>query len=279
MDQIRRIAILMTVHNRKQETLRCLTLLHTAINQLDDDVQFDVYMTDDGSTDGTQKAVKEAFPDVVVISGDGNMFWCWGMIKAWEYAVTINSYNGFLWLNDDSYLYPNAIVVMCEAIRKTEDSAIISGAFCSEATGKQTYGGRVNDRILAPDGELQPFIQLNGNFVYIPQKVFEQLGVLDNAFHHAIGDYDYGYRALKAGVKLYLTPCYVGVCERNADYRYRDPQYSLTERFRFLYSPFGPSPSELFRFNTRHFSVFKAIGIFIYTNFVCLFPWVRRMYF
>jgi hypothetical protein len=33
----------------------------------------------------------------------------------------------------------------------------------------------------------------------------------------------------------------------------------------------------LFKFNVRHFSIFKAIGVFLYTNVVCLFPGIRKI--
>ena len=46
----RRLAVLMTVHNRKQVTLSCLdALFKSHLNGC----RFDVYMTDDGCTDGT----------------------------------------------------------------------------------------------------------------------------------------------------------------------------------------------------------------------------------
>jgi GT2 family glycosyltransferase len=275
---IKKAAVLLTVHNRKQKTLKCLADLHVAMQRLHEATVFDIYLTDDGSSDGTWEAVAAAFPDVCLISGDGNLYWGRGMRKAWEHAVATGDYDGFFWLNNDSCLYPDALVIMYETIRAVGEPAVISGAFVSETTGQVTYGGKINDRVLTPNGQPEKFCQLNGNFVFVPKQIVETIGLLDPVFHHALGDYDYGYRALKAGFCLYLTPCYTGVCERDSQYhRYRDARCTVAERFRFFYSPLSPVSFGLFRFNARHFSLFKAICVFLYLNMVCLCPGIRKL--
>ena len=251
--------------------------MYVAIRNTNRVTVFDVYITDDGSTDGTCDEIRGCFPQVRFVEGNGNMYWCRGMIAAWKRALAEDRYDGFFWLNNDSYLYPDAFALMLEAVSQTDNSAIIGGAFISETTGKTSYGGRIKDKILNPNGQLQKFDELNGNFVFIPKIVVEKIGILDSRFHHGIGDYDYGYRALKNGIDLLLTPRYIGVCERDGNYhKYRDKRYSTAERFRFLYSPLGPPPPLLFRFNFRHFSFYKAISVFVYINFVCLCPGVRK---
>jgi len=286
MNQIQRIAILITVHNRKERTLKCLTHLYVALQQVNSKITFDVYITDDGSTDGTREEVQAHFPQVRFIEGNGNLYWCRGMIAAWKHALAEDDYDGFFWLNNDSYLYPGAFTLFFDAFSPFPLSSfppfpnlsVLSGAFISESTGQPSFGGRINDRILPPNGQWQKFDQLNGNFVFVPKAVVEKIGILDSVFHHGIGDYDYGFRAKKAGIELLLTPRYIGVCERDSNYhKYRDPRYSLKERFRFLYSPLGPPPPALFRFNFRHYSFFKALSVFVYINLVCLCPVIRKL--
>jgi len=289
MNHIQRIAILMTVHNRKERTLKCLNHLYVALQQVNSKGHFDVYITDDGSTDGTREEVQARFQQVRFIEGDGNLYWCRGMIAAWKRALAEDDYDGFFWLNNDSYLYPDAFTLFFESQNLTvlrsygltvfPDFTVLSGAFISETTGQPSFGGRINDRILPPNGQWQKFDQMNGNFVFVPKAVVEKIGILDGVFHHGIGDYDYGFRAKKAGIELLLTPRYIGVCERDSNYhKYRDPRYSLKERFRFLYSPLGPPPPALFRFNFRHYSFFKALSVFVYINLVCLCPEIRKWF-
>ena len=74
------VAVLLTVHNRKNETLRCLSCLYSQESQLI--YSLSVFMTDDGCTDGTIEAVRDKFHDVRIVKGDGSLFWNRGMLKA-----------------------------------------------------------------------------------------------------------------------------------------------------------------------------------------------------
>ena len=56
------IAVLITCHNRKTKTLRCLENLLK--KETTKNVIVDVYLTDDGCTDGTPEAVAELYPQV-----------------------------------------------------------------------------------------------------------------------------------------------------------------------------------------------------------------------
>ena len=84
MTEMIEIAVLMTVHNRKSTTLNCLE--HLYANNLEG-YQYQVYLVDDASTDGTADAVQKMFPKVKIIHGNGELYWNRGMIKAWEEAA------------------------------------------------------------------------------------------------------------------------------------------------------------------------------------------------
>ena len=66
------IYIIIPVHNRKALTLACLENLKT-----NGDLQkYQVIVVDDGSSDRTATEVKENYPEVIVLQGDGNrLFW------------------------------------------------------------------------------------------------------------------------------------------------------------------------------------------------------------
>jgi GT2 family glycosyltransferase len=93
-----KIAVLLTCFNRKKKTLKCLSSLFAISN-------FDVYLVDDASTDGTSEEIQVQYPSVNIIKGNGNLFWNRGMYLAWSYALNDN-YDYYLWLNDDVVLYP-----------------------------------------------------------------------------------------------------------------------------------------------------------------------------
>src|SRR5690606_34720740 len=111
-----RIAVLLTCHNRKSKTLKALNSLkrtREAVNQnaVNSKIDIVIYLTDDGSTDGTSDAVQESFPETIILQGDGNLFWANGMIKSWSEAIKDN-FDFFLLLNDDTELFENSLEVL-----------------------------------------------------------------------------------------------------------------------------------------------------------------------
>ena len=97
----------MTVFNRKEQTLKCLDLIQS--QDLPRNCQLTIYLTNDGCTDGTPAAVRERFPSIKIIDGDGTLFWNRGMYTAWAAAAKDRDYDFYLWLNDDTYLFEGAI--------------------------------------------------------------------------------------------------------------------------------------------------------------------------
>ena len=62
------IYIVIPVFNRKQFTKDCLDSLRKQT-----DKRFKVVVVDDGSTDGTSDMLKEEYPEVHILYGDGNL--------------------------------------------------------------------------------------------------------------------------------------------------------------------------------------------------------------
>jgi GT2 family glycosyltransferase len=265
------IAVLITCHNRKEKTLSCLTALFNCI--LPDGYTFDVFLVDDGSTDGTSNAVKEKFPQVNIIQGNGNLFWNRGMHLAWTIAAKTNDYNYYLWLNDDTCLYPNAIEELVTYCVSMNNNALISSTLQSSISGIATYGGQ-KGRLLVPNGKLQECETVNGNCILIPRVIFQKVGNLDYVFRHAIGDLDYGYRVGKAGFKLYIAPDYLGTCESNpALPKWCLETTPLWKRIQLLYSPLAyAEPIPFFIYEKRHFGLFIAVKHFISAHIRVLFP-------
>lgn len=259
-----RIAVLLTCHNRKEKTLNCLKHLFSQ-SGLNNTYQQDVYLVDDGSTDGTGSAVHEAFPSVLIIKGSGTLYWNRGMHTAWKTAAK-KKYDFYLWLNDDTELYKQALTELLLSTKKTLDLAIICGCVESPVVkGQLTYGGgrRVKNRYVSnyPDGRLQECEIINGNCVLIPSQVYDLVGNLDWKFSHAIGDNDYALRAKKLGVSTYTTGSFVGSCDQNEFLpKWCLPTTSIRGRFFSLYSPLSYShPVEYFIYERRHFGMLIAL--------------------
>lgn len=267
------IAALLTVHNRKDKTIQCLCNLYSQ-EGLNKEYKVDVFLTDDGCTDGTAEAVAELYPLVHIIKGDGNLFWNRGMHAAWQEAAK-QTYDYFLWLNDDTNLYANTILRLLDNSEKKNDSSILLGSTCDSGNPhKITYGGLDRSRqMVYSDKEFLPCFYMHGNIVLIPKCVFERIGFNDSHYRHSLGDHDYGLTAQKNGVEVLVSPGVYGECDVHATIsKWKNPAVSLNERWNAFFKPTGQNPFEFFYFRRKHFGLVPACKTFV-SNFIhLLFP-------
>jgi GT2 family glycosyltransferase len=258
-----RIAVLLTCFNRRDITLKCLRGLATQTGI--EDLSLEVFLVDDGSTDGTSDAVAREFPKVHLIQGNGSLFWNGGMHKAFGVAMRQN-FDGYIWLNDDTSLYPDAISRLIAAYRRCKpelDSVILVGSVQDPETGSHTYGGvsrrprgfaldftpvpPSKDAILACDSS-------HANFTFVSAAVAKKIGNFDTVFQHNFGDFDYGFRATKQGVPVRIAPGYFGTCAFNtSNGSWKNPALSLAQRWKIINSPKGLPAREWIPYTRRHF--------------------------
>jgi GT2 family glycosyltransferase len=225
MNSTPKIAVLLTCYNRKDKTLNCLRLLFA--HNAPPNVTLDVYLVDDGSTDGTTAAVREIYPDIKILTGTGNLFWNGGMRLAFEAAMQ-SDYDYYLWLNDDTMLYPGALQTLLDTAadlaQQGEEKAIVAGSMQDPQTQELTYGGLrqlglfyppFKAQKVPPTDQPQACDMMCGNFVLIPRAVVAKVGNLDAQLTHYAGDWDYGLRAQQQGCSVWIAPGYQGTCPRN----------------------------------------------------------------
>lgn len=244
-----KIAVLLTCFNRRQKTVDCIdaVLSQSAFN----DVALDFFITDDGSNDGTSEALMARFPQIRLLKGNGSLFWNGGMRLAWAEAFK-QGYDFYLWLNDDTFLYPDTLEKLLDTHQKcqhkTGKAGIVIGSTHDE-TGRTSYGGEVQKSKwrpltlikLDPKDEVQTCDTFNGNCVLISKDAAAELGNLDPGFAHAMGDTDYGLRAKRAGVPMWVMPSYAGRCTNDHSFAgsFHDQSLPLQERLRKAMSPKG----------------------------------------
>lgn len=257
------LAVLLTCHNRKETTLNCLEKLFQ--QELPRVVALGVYLVDDGSTDGTGDAVKKNYPSVNVIQGDGSLYWNQGMRLAWKTAVEADDWDGYLWLNDDVELYDRALLRMInsfERLKKTIGELLILVGSCHDPLSKKaTYGGKdlLHGKLIDEVNTSQSCQTMNGNFVFVPSRVYDLVGNLSNRYQHAYGDYDYGYRAKSMGAEIQTIPGWIGSCAGHGEGTWSDARVELRKRWRVFHSPNGLHPYDFFRYKQSRAGFFVAI--------------------
>jgi GT2 family glycosyltransferase len=266
-----KVAILLTCHNRKQKTLKCLSSFYAST--FPESFILDLYLVDDASSDRTSEAIREHYPQITIISGNGNLFWAGGMRLAFEHAHQSKEYDGYLLLNDDVELLPDFFAKILEAQKycteKHRLGGLYSGSTIDKAKGVVSYGGNLLFKgidnpafhIISPKDMPQVCHLTNANVLYIEKNVVEKIGFLDETFIHGIADFDFSLRAIKAGFPVYITPGYCGFCEDDHGNNWSESK-SLKKRIQYLKSPLGLSYNEYLFYLKRHYPSHLRMSIF-----------------
>lgn len=265
------ITVIITCYNRKDKTQQCI---RTLINH-NPTIHFQFLVIDDGSTDGTSSALQQ-FENITVLRGNGDMFYTGGMHKGISFAKThIQDVGDYvLFCNDDVEFFENTVERLVRY--KPSIDAIVVGATC-DSNGKLSYGGVLKtlqwrpkfEIVMSTKKEVQHCDTFNANCVLIPTSVFRVLPNMDTAYHHSLGDFDYGLVASQRGISIVASDFFVGCCNDNPPIgTWLDTTLSRWERLRRKEQTKGYPFRESFYFANKHYGILAAI----YTSIT---PYVR----
>jgi GT2 family glycosyltransferase len=262
-DKQPRVAVLITCHNRVAHTTACLEALR---QQEGFTSEIDLFIVDDGSTDGTGQAIRQIYPGARLLKGDGSLYWAGG--TRWAFAEAMREdYDFYLWLNDDTRLKKDAMAQIyatyTDARASLGDLVIVIGSTCEEGRDELSYGGWEVSRgkfslmrwyKTAPaSGHWTTCDTMNGNCVLLPRAVVNLVGNIDPGFTHGMGDMDYGLRARQAGCQIVVAPGFHGYCSANdGTGLWTDATLPLRERWQRMLGPKGLPLREWRLFTRRH---------------------------
>ena len=250
---------LMTCFNRKEKTVRALKNLI----QGNPNIEFSFLVADDASKDGTAEALKQ-FDGVEVLSGDGNLFYSGGMRLAIDNAKkNSKKFDYCLLFNDDVDFVDSAIEDLCE-----KDSSVIWVGPTSDEQGNLSYGGVVKTSnwrpktaiVMADSVQGRVCDTFNANCVLIPWSIFENLDNIDKVYTHSMGDFDYGFSAVRKGYTIKVSDKFVGACPDNpVSVSWRNTELTMKERIRRKESPKGLPAGEWFHYLKKNYNLFTAL--------------------
>jgi GT2 family glycosyltransferase len=203
--------VVIPVFNRLPYTRACLNSLRQQTR-----TDFRVVVVDDGSTDGTAEVLATEFPEVDVVTGDGNLYWTAGVNVGIRRALALGA-TRVLTMNNDVLALPDFIERML-AYADQHPTAVLGALELDAATGEPVYGGERLDwstntrhdllKELTP-GErhgLHPVTYLPGRGLLIPLAVIEAIGLFDEKrLPHYLADFDYTSVARRHGFPVFCN--------------------------------------------------------------------------
>ncbi|WP_299435373.1 glycosyltransferase family 2 protein [uncultured Maribacter sp.] len=261
---MKNIAVLLTCYNRKEKTIQSLEYLFKASELIESNIKLSVYLTDDGSTDGTSEYVLKKFPNVTILKGSGSLFWAGGMRNSWKEAIK-NNYDAYLLLNDDTNVFPNVfkelILTHEKCIEKYGSPGIYIGSTKDEESKKLSYGGAVltnnflfKYHFIEPNGDIQSCDLGNANIMLVSKYTVDKIGTLSEGYLHGVADYDYTLKAVNKKIPVLITPSFCGTCTDDHSDIYDDYHSKpLLERYKILKNPLGLDFKSNLTLMKRHF--------------------------
>lgn len=219
-------ALVIPVYNRRETTLQGLkSLSRTSAENLD----VKIFVVDDASPDGTAEAVREKFPEVELIYGDGSLHYAAGTNRGIEAALKWNP-DYVVTMNDDSVFHEQFLQRLVKTAEENPRSII--GAllllwdephkvFQVGQKWKTLRGGwEMPENLTAFNVGRDAFEVecLVGNCVLFPSEAIRENGLMDEKkFPHGWGDAQFLMRMRKAGWKLLVEPKSLVWCEPNTN--------------------------------------------------------------
>lgn len=205
------VAIIILNWNGKEDTLECLESVFRL-----DYPNFEVIVVDNGSSDGSVEAVRDAYPQATLIENGANLGFSGGNNVGIRYALERGA--EYVWLlNNDTTVEPDSLrslVACAEAHPKVgmlspviyyydEPEAVwFAGGVIDWRTGRTNHLC-VPGAFSAADSEER---YICGCAILIKRKTIERIGVLDERFSPAFyEDTDWSVRCVEKGFQLAIA--------------------------------------------------------------------------
>lgn len=205
------IVTVIPVHNRKSFTYECLKALERQTYR-----HHKIIVVDDGSTDGTDAMLKNDFPGVSVLKGNGNLYWT-ASVNMGIRAAIADGADFVVTMNNDGYPEQDFLEKMMDATRR-KGSALFCAYDIDATSGKPYYGGEIVNWTWATSRYLLEELKEEdrhglykvsfaaGRGLFIPVEVFGRIGLFEEKkFPHYMADYDFACLAIRHGFDVYCN--------------------------------------------------------------------------
>ena len=212
------ISVVIVTWNTRQMTLGCLEALYAGLGTLG----AEVFVVDNGSSDGTAEAVARRFPSVKMIANENNR----GFAAANNQAMRPASGRYVLLLNSDAVVEEDTLAGLVEFMDSTpgagaagaqlvsrsgklENSAATFPSLATELLNKSLLRLLKPSRFAAGRVESQEPVRVDsvlGACMIVRSETIEEVGMLDEDYFFFLEETDWCRRMREAGRDVYLLP-------------------------------------------------------------------------
>lgn len=216
-----KITFVLPIFNGLEYTKNCLKSIYNDLGIEVINADISTVIVDDGSTDKSAEWININYPQVHLLSGNGNLWWSGGINKAVKYAIDNIKTDYIIWWNNDIIADKMYLINLLQILNKVDDRVIIGskiyyehqksiiwsmgGLFNPYTGSKCMIGSNESD-----NGEYQEIMEVDwlpGMGTVTHKSVYDVIGMVDEInFPQYHGDSDFTFKAKLYGYRILVYP-------------------------------------------------------------------------
>ena len=209
-----KVFIIVLNWNRREDTIECVNSIRK-INY----PRYEIVIVDNGSTDGSEKILRSAFPDIKLIQNNENLGFAEGNNVGIRYALG-NGADYVVILNNDTAVDEGFITELVNAAESDRSIGIVSskiyfydrpdvlwyaGAVLDLKTGKSVHIG-YNEKDAGQYNTMRKTDRACGCSMMVSRRACEAVGLMDASYFCYGEEADWSLRVREAGYKVVFVP-------------------------------------------------------------------------
>ncbi|MDI6870787.1 MAG: glycosyltransferase family 2 protein [Bacillota bacterium] len=195
------LSVIIVSYNTRELLKECLESIHAAEPQ----VEYEVIVVDNNSSDGSPDMVRSRFPEVVVQANPENL----GFSAACNQGIRLSTGRYVLLLNSDTVVLPGCFDRLVQFADSHPNAGVVGCSHLSPSGKMVTcfaYGFLFSRPATSRKVKALRNGWVSGACMLLRRRACEEVGGLDEDFFFGSEDLELCWRILKKGWKVYYTP-------------------------------------------------------------------------
>lgn len=286
------ISVVIVNYNVKDLVLQALNSIYTFTPK---NIELEVIVIDNQSTDGSQQAIASNFPQVILVNNQFNA----GFPAANNQGFRIASGEYIFMLNPDTEFVEDSLSILLNFIQQNKNFALIAPKLLNSDGSHQLSTWRYPS-IASIIGEMfwlpaltakknykgqnfeEPFEaeSFSGAALFFHSSLFETIGMLDEKMFW-IEDIDFCYRMEKAGLKKSFVPS-TSIIHHSGQSAKKNYNISISNqvynKIKFFKKHYSPTKTAIVKILSALYCIIRFLGFGILSPFNKIYPLKAKAY-